>query len=294
MTGPFLNMTGVRVMKDEPLARHTSLRVGGRARYFVRVHSRRALRNVLHVIAERSMKYVVIGAGTNVLCGDDGFPGAVLQLAGIFKRIVRDADIFHCGAGVRIERFLEVTSDLGFGGSEFLAGIPGTIGGGIKGNAGAFGRSFADITQQVTILDKHGIERHLDQPAIKFGYRSTDIGNSNIIISAAVRLQKGRRRNIRKLINDNITYRWQHQPRGYSAGSFFKNPVPRAAGRLIEECGLKGLRVGNAEVSTKHANFIINRGCASASDILRLARKIQNVVMKKKGIRLQMEVKLLR
>lgn len=294
MTAYFRNITGIRVLKDEALARHTSFRIGGRTRYFVRVRSKRALKNVLQVITERSMNHFVIGAGTNVLCSDEGFDGVVLQLSGIFKRITHDGDVFRCGGGVLIDRFLEVASDLGYGGSEFLAGIPGTVGGGIRGNAGAFGRSFADITQDVTVCDRRGVEKVLDPRTIKFRYRSTGLSRDSIIMSAAVRLQKGSPKRIRRLIDKNITYRWQLQPSGYSAGSFFKNPVPRAAGRLIEECGLKGLRVGDAEVSTKHANFIINRGHATAADILRLARKIQRTVQKKKGVRLEMEVKLLR
>lgn len=294
MKDPFRDMTGVRVKQHEPLARHTSFRVGGRARFFVRVYSKRALKRVMQVITERSLKYFVIGAGTNVIGSDHGFAGVVLQLAGIFKKIVRDGNIFDCGAGVRIDGFLEATSDQGFGGAEFLAGIPGTIGGGVKGNAGAFGRSFADITQGITVLDRQGVERTLDRSAIEFGYRSTGLSRDHIIISADVRLEKGRRSQIKKVLHERVTYRWQHQPRGYSAGSFFKNPVPRAAGRLIDECGLKGMRVGDAEVSTKHANFIINRGHASASDILRLARKIQRIVKQKKGVSLQMEVQVLR
>jgi UDP-N-acetylmuramate dehydrogenase len=294
MTAYFSGIAGIQVVKDEVLARHTSFRVGGRARYFVHVRSKRALRNVLRIIDERSMKYVLIGAGTNVLCGDQGFDGVVLHLSGIFRRITQDGDIFRCGGGVLIDRFLQVASDRGYGGSEFLAGIPGTIGGGMRGNAGAFGRSFADITQDVTVLDRYGVERVLAPEAVRFGYRSTGLSKSTIIISAAVRLQKGGRVRIKRLIRENIAYRWQHQPGGYSAGSFFKNPVPHAAGKLIEECGLKGLRIGDAEVSEKHANFIINRGHASAADIMRLARKIQRIVRKKKGVRLEMEVKLLR
>ncbi len=294
MRDPFLDMAGVRVTRNEPLARHTSFRVGGRVRFFVRVYSKRALKNVMRVIADRSLKYFVIGAGTNVLGSDGGFAGAVLQLTGIFKKIVQRGDIFDCGAGVRIDKFLDITSDQGFGGADFLAGIPGTIGGGIRGNAGAFGRSFADIVQQITVMDRRGVERNFDRSAIEFGYRSTGLSRDCIIVSAAVRLEKATRGQIKKLLHERITYRWQHQPRGYSAGSFFRNPVPRAAGRLIDECGLKGMRIGDAEVSTKHANFIINRGHASASDILRLARKIQRIVKEKKGVRLQMEVQVLR
>ena len=294
MKDPFCHVPGVQVMENEPLARHTSFRVGGKMRFFVRVHSKQALKNVLRVIAERSLKYFVIGAGTNVLGSDQGFAGVVLHLVGVFKKIVQEDDIFYCGAGVRVDRFLDVTSNLGFGGAEFLAGIPGTIGGGIKGNAGAFGKSFADIAHRVTCIDKRGMEKELDRSAIKFGYRSTDLSKHGIIVSAAVRMHKASRHHIKKLLNERIAYRWQHQPRGYSAGSFFKNPIPRSAGRLIDECGLKGMRIGDAEISMKHANFIINRGHASASDILRLARKIQKVVKQKKGVELKMEVQVLR
>lgn len=290
---PFGKITGTKILKDEPLSKHTSFHIGGNAKYFIRVYSMKALRKVLQIINKRRMKYFVIGAGTNLLISDRGFLGAVLKLDGIFKRIKRKGNLFYCGGGVLIDKFLMKASELGYSGVEFLAGIPGTIGGGIKGNAGAFGRSFADITEKITIVNDRIIEEDLGNNEVGFDYRTSKLKNGIIIISAKIKLAKRKRKDIMNTIKRNLKYRWQRQPTGYSAGSFFKNPVPRSAGKLIDECGLKGLRVGDAEVSRKHGNFIINRGKAEAADVIKLVKMIKKTVKEKKGILLKAEVKIL-
>lgn len=290
----FSKIKGIRIAQHEPLSKHTSFRIGGKARYFIRVYSLRALKEVLHIIKKKQMKYFIIGAGTNLLVNDRGFPGVVIKLNGIFKKTERNRDIFSCGGGVLIETFLMETSALGYGGAEFLAGIPGTIGGGIKGNAGAFGKSFSDIIERVTIVNKRMRKEDLNCTEIGFGYRSSMLKNGVIIISALIRLQKRRRKDIVDVMRRNLRYRIERQPFGYSAGSFFKNPPRCAAGKLIEECGLKGLRIGDAEVSRRHGNYIINRGKAQASDVLRLVNIIKKTVKAKTGVALETEVKILK
>lgn len=290
----FSKIKGIRIAQHEPLSKHTSFRIGGKARYFIRVYSLRALKEVLHIIKKKQMKYFIIGAGTNLLVNDRGFPGVVIKLNGIFKKTERNRDIFSCGGGVLIETFLMETSALGYGGAEFLAGIPGTIGGGIKGNAGAFGKSFSDIIEKVTIVNKNMRKEDLNTSEIGFGYRSSTLQNGIIIISAMIRLHKRRRKDIADVIKRNLKYRRERQPSGYSAGSFFKNPPHCPAGKLIEECGLKSLRIGDAEVSSRHGNYIINRGKARASDVLRLVSVIKKTVKSKTGVLLETEVKILK
>lgn len=294
MIDSFSQIRGIQIVQHEPLSKHTSFRIGGDARYFIRVSSMRALGAVLHVIKKKRMRHFVIGAGTNLLVHDHGFPGVVIKLNGIFKKIDRYGDIFSSGGGVLIETFLKKTSALGYGGAEFLAGIPGTIGGGVKGNAGAFGKSFSDITEKVTIINKDMTEEDLDNSEIGFGYRRSKLKNGIIITRALIRLRKRRRKDVVDVIERNLSYRRERQPRGCSAGSFFKNPPHCPAGRLIEECGLKGLRIGDAEVSRQHGNYIINRGHAQASDVLKLVNIVKRTVKAKTGISLETEVKILR
>ncbi len=294
MKSPFGKITGIRTIQNEPLSKHTSLRIGGNARYFIRVYSLRALLRVLHIIKKKKMRYFVIGAGSNLLATDRGFPGVVLKLEGIFKTVEKRGNIFWCGGGSLIETFLKKTGTLGYGGAEFLVGIPGTIGGGIRGNAGAFGKSFSDIIERVTIVDKRIKEGDKDCGEIGFGYRSSKLKNGEIIISANIRLTKKRRKDIVALMRRNLRHRLERQPLGYSAGSFFKNPPRRPAGELIEACGLKGLRIGDAEVSMKHGNYIINRGAAHASDVLKLVSIIKKTVKKKTGVTLETEVRILK
>jgi UDP-N-acetylmuramate dehydrogenase len=290
---PFRVITGITVLKNEPLSRHTSFHIGGRADYFIRAYSRKALIRVLSVIKKRRFRYTIIGAGTNVLVSDRGFRGIIIRLDGVFKKIRRKDQYFLCGAGVLINNLMKYTTGLGYGGAEFLAGIPGTVGGAIRGNAGAFGHSIADITDSITVITECGMEKDMAKEEIGFAYRSSRIRKNAIIVSALLRLKKRKRREIMKTINKNLLYRRQRHPSGYSAGSFFKNPPGFSAGKLIEECGLKGFRVGNAEVSRRHANYIINCGQARASDVMRLAAKVKEIVWEKKGIVLKEEVKIL-
>jgi len=287
---------GIRVLDNEPLEKHTSFRIGGGARYFIKVYSIKALKKVLEFIKKRRMRYFVIGAGTNILCSDAGFDGAVIKLEGIFKRIKREDNFFICGAGVTIDRFLTAAGKAGYGGAEFLAGIPGTIGGAVKGNAGAFGRSISEIIEGITVIDTGSDlgRKDLFREELRFDYRRSHIKDDKIILFATLKLKRRAYKYIQRALSAKREWRRRRQPAGYSAGSFFKNPRPQSAGKLIEECGLLGLRVGGAEVSRKHGNWIINTGNAKASDVLKLMRIIKQTVRLKKGVLLKEEVKILR
>ena len=293
MRNPFSRISYTRVVFDEPLADHTSFRIGGKARFFVHVYTEKALIEVLRLVKKHGFRYFIIGAGTNVLFGDSGFPGVVVKLGGVFKRMTWRHGLVRCGAGVMISDFLRLALDRGYGGGEFLAGIPGTIGGAVKGNAGAFGCSISDMVVGALVVDKNGGGNFLTRAELDFSYRRSSVKNGCAIIAADLVMIQDSRRNIQKKIDENLNWRMERHPVGYSAGSFFKNPPGHAAGKLIETCGLKGLSVGDAIVSEKHGNYIINRGAASAADVIALAKNIKEIVFEKTGIQLEEEVKLL-
>lgn len=294
MKNPFLEIPGIIVLKNESLSRHSSFHIGGVAKYFIKIYSKKALCRVLSRISTVRMKFCVLGAGTNVLFHDKGFNGVVLQLHGYFKKVTNNHGYFTCGSGVLIDVFLRHARMCGYGGAEYLAGIPGTIGGAIKGNAGAYGKAMGDIIHSIRILTQTGKEQVFTCNDIGFGYRTSRLKNTVTIVAAILRLRRRKRSVVRKRIKEYLAHRRSRQPGGYSAGSFFKNPLPYSAGKLIDECGLKGLRVGDAEVSLLHGNWIINHGRAKAQDVLKLARKIKEKVRREKGILLQEEVRILR
>ncbi len=288
----FNGLKGIKVFENVPLKDYCSLRIGGNVRYLIKVYKQRALLETLGLIKKWGLKFIVIGEGTNILFPDKGYNGVVIKLMGEFRKIERTNNTFLCGGGALIKNFINKAAELGYGGMEFLAGIPGTIGGAIKGNAGAFGKSISEIVRQVTLLDlKTGI-KIMDREKIKFDYRFSSIPNNSIIIEAEFKLKKAKKIIIKRRITEFLRMRWQKQPKGFSAGSFFKNPRPLAAGKLIEECGLKGFRVGDAAVSKKHANFIINLGRAKAKDVLKLVRLVKRRVKEIKGIELEPEVRI--
>lgn len=288
----FRNIAGIKVYKKERLSKYTSFNIGGYADYLIKVYSKGQLKNVLQIIKKNCLKYFVIGAGTNILVSDKGYRGVVIKLCRSFKRIHQQKNLFSCGAAMSLNDFLKRTYDAGYGGAEFLAGIPGTIGGAIKGNAGAFGHSIGEITEKIAIIDDRLHEKEMMRQEIGFGYRRSQINNQIIIIGAELNLVKKKKNNIIKMIEENIKKRRAQHPVGFSAGSFFKNPPGYPAGKLIDECGLKGHRIGDAMVSPKHGNFIINCGAASAASVIKLARRIQKIVKEKKGIILEPEVKI--
>ena len=287
-------ITGCRVCEHESLAPYTSFRIGGPARYYVAVYSLRALTRVLEICQRTRLRVFVLGAGTNILCDDKGYPGIILALKGRFMCITSNGNHFECGAGVRLNTLLTTACSRGYGGAEFLSGIPGTIGGAIFCNAGAFGRAIGEITEQVRVLLFNGKIREIPGDQIDFQYRHSGLPRNMVIFSAVIRLTKKRIGSIRTQLAQKMKYREEHQPRGYSAGSYFKNPRPLSAGKLIDQCGLKGVSIGQAWISTKHANWIINRGGASATDVRKLATMIKKTVKKKTGIQLIEEVRRLR
>lgn len=294
MKDPFRAITGIVVLRNELLSRHSSFRIGGAARYFVKVYSHKALRQVILITRSMGMRYFILGAGTNILFSDRGFNGVVFQLHGCFRKVANHQGFFTCGSGILLDAVIRRACLESYGGAEYLAGIPGTIGGAIKGNAGAFGRSISDIVHSVEVLTPAGKEQILTCRDVAFRYRTSGLRDTTMIVSALLRLRKRKKSLITRRIKEYLIERHRRQPDGFSAGSFFKNPLPHSAGKLIDECGLKGLRMGGAEVSSLHGNWIVNRGSAKARDVMKLARTIKERVYEEKGIRLEEEVRVLR
>jgi len=292
MRNIFKGIKGIKIMINEPLKSYTSFKIGGNALCFIKTYNQKALLETMKVIKRYKLRYLIIGEGTNILFHDHGFNGIVIKLMGDFKRIRNCENRFMCGAGVSIKNFLNKTMKESYGSAEFLAGIPGSIGGAVKGNAGAFGHSISEIVEQVIILDSKLVKRIIPRDKILFKYRYSNIPEKAIIMAVELNMRRYSRKVIEEKIKNYLKTRWEKQPKGFSAGSFFKNPLPLSAGQLIEECGLKGMRIGDASVSEKHANFIINLGRAKARDVIRLMKIVKERVKKIKGINLKPEVRI--
>lgn len=234
-----------------------------------------------------------MGAGTNILAGDNGLDGLVLRMSsGKFAQVKFNKPLICAGAAVSLGRLISLCRAQGLGGLEFLAGIPGTLGGALAGNAGAWGRSIGDLVKSIRVMDAHGKIKTLRPPDLKFGYRRSNLSRY-IILSAILKLSPADPKDIKRKSLGLIKKRLAGQDLDYSsAGCVFKNPQGNYAGALIDKCGLKGFKIGGACISKKHANFIVNTGNATARDVLRLMDLMQKEVKKKFGLTLEPEIKI--
>lgn len=278
------------------LAKFCTWHVGGPARYFVRVSTLQDLREALAWAKENKFRHFVLGGGSNILFPDAGFDGLIIKIEGRNISIAGEELVVEAGAIARLAVLR--AAELNFGGLEHLAGIPGTIGGLVRGNAGAFGMETKDSLLRVHLLHKIGEEwreETLEKKDIYFAYRDSlfkkETGNY-IIWDVTFSLKPMSKEEVLKLVDEDLAARKNKQPYTFpSAGSVFKNPSSDvSAGRLIEECGCKGLKIGGAEVSNQHANFILNKGGATSADIHTLIEEIKKRVFEKKGVKLVEEV----
>lgn len=278
---------------DEPLKNHTTFRIGGPAKYFAEVRNMEELCEIYDLAIKNRLDFFILGNGSNILVSDQGFNGIVIRLCGEFAEYKAEGEKIFSGAGVRLAALVNFCSENSFQGIECLAGIPGTIGGALISNAGTSAGCIGDLISSVDVLSKTGLKRKLNRTEINFGYRSSNL-EGELILRAEINLKKGTKNDILKVVKDIMLRRSKAQPLGtWNAGSIFKNPTNNSAGRLIEECGLKGLKCGDAQISEKHANFIINTGEAKASDVLNLIKTAQNKVKEKFGIDLETEIKVI-
>jgi len=274
------------VRLDEPLERHTTFRIGGPAEAWVEAGDEAALRAALGFCRERGVPVILLGRGSNVLVSDQGLAGVVLTLAGEFERVRVEGETIVAGGAAGLDTIAERAEQAGLAGAEFLAGIPGTLGGGFRTNAGAFDRSLLDVVVRVRALSRSGDVRELERAEFGTGYRRPMLDEELTVLEAELQLRAGPG----EPCADVRRRRWDKQPTDPSAGSFFRNPEGDAAGRLIEACGLKGQRVGGAMVSNKHANFIVNTGAALSCEVRELAQVVKARVEEQTGIVLEEEV----
>lgn len=281
---------------SEPMSLHTTLGVGGKAEAFVAVTSIAMLQEVLRFASEESFPYLVIGGGSNLLVRDGGLKGIVISLQGEFTAVdlVRESGgmvSLAAGSAVATATLLRRADDLGLAGFEVMAGVPGTIGGNIRMNAGTRAGSIADVVEEVTIVERSGREVTLTPRALRFEYRSVKLPPGAVIARVVCKLKRAEPGAGRATIRALLEHRRQTQPVATeNCGCAFKNPGKLSAGQLIDEAGLKGIRVGGARISTLHANFIINEGTATARDIIVLMNLVRDRVREHAGITLEPEV----
>lgn len=287
----FLENENIEYRQNEPMRAHTTFKIGGEADIFIIPASPAALIYAVKKCNELEIPYFILGNGSNLLVSDGGIEGAVISLAGI-NGISSDGEKITCGAGAMLSSVCLKALSLSLTGLEFAYGIPGTAGGALYMNAGAYGGQMADVIESAECLTASGEIKTLKKENMQLGYRSSVFKNSGlIIISLTLALKKGDKTEIKAEMDDLLNRRKQKQPLEYpSAGSTFKRPEGYFAGALIEKNGLKGLTVGGAQVSEKHAGFVINRGGATAADVKALIGKIQKKVFENDGVMLEPEV----
>lgn len=287
------DVTGV-VRVREALARHTTYRIGGPAAALVEADSIGDLKRAITVCRDSDVSCVVLGKGSNILASDAGYDGVVIVLGREFKRHEVDGDRIHTGAGVIFGHVVQDAYSRGLSGLEFGVGVPGTIGGALAMNAGSRTEWIGGVVESITLLDRDLNLTSVRGTDIEWGYRTTDLASRGVIVECVLRLSAGDKDAIRRTMDMSLLHRKESQPMGIpSAGSVFRNPEGDSAGRLIEASGLKGVQVGGAQISEIHANFIVNRGGASATDVVELMNRAHAVVKEHHGIELTPEIKLL-
>ncbi|MEW6006757.1 MAG: UDP-N-acetylmuramate dehydrogenase [bacterium] len=276
------------IKENIPMREYTSLKVGGRARWFATPSNKEELKKVLQFAKEKDIPVFILGGGTNTLIKDEGVRGMVIKLDGDFKNIERQGIEVKAGSGASLPSLISYCQGFSLSGLENLAGIPGSVGGAIFGNAGAFGTQIGDYAKSVAVMDRDGNERTVRD--INFFYRGSSLKDT-IILEALFSLKEDARWRIDEKIASVLGKRRETQPISkQTAGCIFKNPEGKFAGELIEKAGLKGKSMGDAIVSLKHANFIENRGNAKAEDILQLIRFIKRRVWELYGVMLYEEI----
>lgn len=275
----------------EPMSSHTTWRIGGPADLFFTPVEKKELSKGLEFAKEYKLPVTVIGGGSNILVRDEGIRGLVITTAGM-KKMDFKGDTVVTDGGVKLPFLAQKTVQLGLKGLEFAAGIPGTVGGAVIMNAGAHGGSMADVVECVTVMNYQGVIHNLSKEDLAFSYRNSSLkGDNLIVIEVKFKLKDGDLQEGKGALQKNLAFRKSRQPWEYpNAGSVFKNPEGDSAGRLIDAVGAKGWKIGDAQVSTKHGNFIINLGNATCKDVLMLMEKIRKEVSNKFGVLLEPEI----
>jgi UDP-N-acetylmuramate dehydrogenase len=282
------------VLEQEPLSRYTTWRLGGPARYLVLPADVEDVARALEMARDRGLPWLVLGLGSNVLVKDSGFPGVVIRPGKGMDRFEMKGATAIVGAGLPTPLLARRTAELGFVGVERFIGIPGTVGGGIYMNAGCHGAEFAEVVTDVTVMDERGKVKQLGRRQISFKYRASNLGPV-VILEAKLGLGEESPAKLKEL--QGRLFRWRKAGTPFDqpcAGSTFKNPSgPKSAGMLIDEVGLKGYVVGGVQVSPLHANYFVNLGTGTAADAFKLIDHVRKTVLKKTGVELELEVKVI-
>jgi UDP-N-acetylmuramate dehydrogenase len=282
------------IAENEPLARHTTWRIGGPARFFARIRTEPALARVLAAASEEARPLAILGMGSNILVADDGFPGYVLRLEGDFLKVDIEGARLTAGGGAALGGVCAAAARAGLSGIEAISGIPSSMGGAVRINAGAYGGEIFDVLESVRLVSRTGERRTAAAGEIAHGYRWSALIETREIVSRVVlALERAPREQIEARTRTVAEKRRGALPSEPNAGSVFRNPEGDYAGRLIEACGLKGEASGAARISERHANVIVNTGGAKAADVLGLMKKMRDAVREKFGVTLMPEVELL-
>jgi len=282
---------------NEPLSRYTTFRLGGNAAALIKTEKAESLSALFALCNKLNVKKFIIGNGSNLLVNDNGYDGIVFKLEGDFTNIyIDDENIIRCGAGATLAKLCKFAADNNLSGLEFAWGIPGTVGGAAFMNAGAYEGEMKDVIVSSSYIDKEGNPGTFEAEEMNLSYRhSVYSENGYIITGVTFKLKPDNAVEINRRMDDFLSRRKEKQPLNYpSAGSVFKRPGEEIyVGKLVQECGLKGMQIGGAQVSEKHAGFIINRGNATCADVCSLIEHVQNVVLKEKGVKLECEIRRL-
>lgn len=292
----FENLLGKEgVLTEEPMKKHTTFRLGGPADYFLCPCDAGQVAGILHICREEGLPWFVLGNGSNLLVSDAGYRGVVIQIYKNMNQVWIDGEKITAQAGALLSAVSKKAMEAGLSGIEFASGIPGTLGGAAVMNAGAYGGEMKDVLETVKILTPEGEVRTLLAEELELGYRTSIIKEKGyLVLEAVMKLSQGDQEAIRARMEELKVQRVSKQPLEYpSAGSTFKRPEGYFAGKLIQDSGLRGYRVGGAQVSEKHCGFVINTGEASAADVACLIRDVQKQVYEKFGVKLETEVKYL-
>lgn len=284
-----------RIYTEEPMKKHTTFRVGGNADYFVIPKTKEEIKSIVALCKEMDMPYYILGNGSNLLVGDKGYRGVIIQIYKEMNAIQIEENRVKVQAGALLSKIGSAALEAGLTGFEFAAGIPGTMGGAVVMNAGAYGGEMKDVLENVMVLTPEGEILTLPKEELELGYRTSIVAKKNyIVLEATLALEKGDRETIRARMDELRVQRTTKQPLEYpSAGSTFKRPEGYFAGKLIQDAGLRGFQVGGAQVSEKHCGFVINKENATAADVLELMRQVSAIVKEKFGVELEPEVKRL-
>lgn len=284
-----------KIQKDEPMKKHTTFRIGGPADYFIMPSNEKELAEAVRVCRKFLIPIYIVGNGSNLLVSDQGYEGVIIQIYKQMNQVEITENEIHAQAGALLSMIANRAMEAELTGFEFAAGIPGTLGGACVMNAGAYGGEMKDVLETVNVLTRDGDVKTLTKDELELGYRTSVIAKKDyIVLSAVIRLENGKKEEIKAVMDDLKEKRITKQPLEYpSAGSTFKRPEGYFAGKLIQDAGLRGFQVGGAQVSEKHCGFVVNKDQATAADVMNLMNQVSDKVYEMSGVRLEPEVKRL-